>query len=197
MAAPAAATVSLSPSASQTTFGQPITLNAQVQPAQSSSTTPTGSLQFNNETGPLGPPVPVDSHGQGRLSVASLPAGDHTITASYTGDPTFAPAASSPVPARVARLTTQLHSASALHIAALATRLTATLVGADGNPVAGRTVTFVVGGNPACTATSGADGTASCELPLLGNGLTGLLSYAVRFSGDGNYAPSWAPGGLL
>jgi hypothetical protein len=60
-----------------------------------------------------------------------------------------------------------------------------------GQPVAGETVVFSVGGTRLCSATTGANGKASCGVGLLGElGVILAGGYTARFAGDGNYLSS-------
>ncbi len=100
------------PSTSATNVGEPITFNATIT-APPGTGTPTGTVTFFDGNTVLGtaPVTPVgsaslavlspsggvhtdaatDENGQATLTVPSLPAGTHTITAVYSGDATHAP----------------------------------------------------------------------------------------------------------
>jgi hypothetical protein len=194
-AAPAPATVGLSPSTSRATFGQPVTFDAQVKPA-AGGRTPGGSVQFSDGSGPLGAPVALGGSGYAQLVASSLSGGTHQISARYLGDSTFGQSVSAPVSTTIDPLGTVLRSATALQLTALAMRLSATLTGADGAPLAGRTVTFTTGGKQ-CAATTGPNGAASCDVQLLTGGLNGLVFFTAAFAGDNNYVASSTKGGLL
>jgi hypothetical protein len=195
-AASAPATVGLTPSTGRTTFGQPVTFDAQVKPA-AGGRTPGGSVQFSDGSGPLGAPVALDGAGHAQLVATSLSGGTHQISARYLGDSTFGQSVSAPVSTTIDPLATALRSATALQLSALAMRLSATLTGADGAAMAGRTVTFTTSGGKQCTATTGPDGHAFCDVQLLSGGLNSLLSFTAAFAGDNNYGASSAKGGLL
>lgn len=77
------------------TAGQPVTLTAAVAPTQGSGT-PTGTVQFSDGSNPLGTPVTL-ANGSASMTTSSLAAGQHQITAAYSGDNTFAPSTSPPV----------------------------------------------------------------------------------------------------
>jgi hypothetical protein len=74
--------------------GTAITFVAAIAPAASTSTYPTGSVYFTID-GVVQPPVPV-TNGSAALTDARLPAGNHDVTATYIGDPTYAEKVSSP-----------------------------------------------------------------------------------------------------
>ncbi len=86
------ATVSVSSSIGNTVpSGTPLVLTATL----GGSPLPTGTVSFTNGSLSLGSPRTIGSNGQASLSVASLPLGANTITASYSGNPTYAPATGS------------------------------------------------------------------------------------------------------
>ena len=109
---PAPTAVTAQPSTSATNVGEPITFNATIT-APPGTGTPTGTVTFFDGNTVLGtaPVTPVgsaslavlspsggvhtdaatDENGQATLTVPSLPAGTHTITAVYSGDATHAP----------------------------------------------------------------------------------------------------------
>jgi alpha-tubulin suppressor-like RCC1 family protein len=77
----APASVTLQASAVLPQLGQSTTLTATVTgPVQ-----PTGTVQFNDSSGPLGAPVPL-ANGTAALTVALSGLGNHYLTASYSGD---------------------------------------------------------------------------------------------------------------
>jgi large repetitive protein len=109
---PAPSAVTAQPSTSATTAGEPITFTATIT-APPGTGTPTGTVTFYDGSTVLGtaPVTPVgvaslavlspsggvhtdaetDENGQATLTVPSLSAGAHTITAVYSGDATHAP----------------------------------------------------------------------------------------------------------
>jgi hypothetical protein len=95
----AATTTTLTSSLSLSTVGQQVTFTAFVSPA-SGSGTPTGTVTFTID-GKSQTPVSlrdVNGRDQAVLSLSTLSAGKHTISATYNGDPAFAAStASSPL----------------------------------------------------------------------------------------------------
>jgi hypothetical protein len=67
-----------------------------------------------------------------------------------------------------------------------------------GDPLAGRTITFLVSGQVACTAETDADGVASCERSVEGS-LAVLLNdgYDAVFAGDEDQAPASGHGPIV
>jgi hypothetical protein len=86
-AAKIATLASLSASATQLTSGQNVTFTVSVAP-QSGTGVPTGSIAFLDGQTQIG--TAMLSAGSASFSTASLSAGAHTITASYSGDSTYA-----------------------------------------------------------------------------------------------------------
>jgi len=87
-------TTTLASSLDPSTVGQPVTFTAVVSPSGATGT-PSGSVTFTID-GVSQAPVPLHvSRGsdQATLSIASLGKGGHTISAAYSGDPSFAASA--------------------------------------------------------------------------------------------------------
>ncbi|UWZ84800.1 kelch repeat-containing protein [Occallatibacter riparius] len=85
---PTSTTLSISPAS--TAFAQQVTLTATV--ANSGGGSPTGTVTFKTSAKTLGS-VPL-AQGSAALTVASLPVGSASLTASYSGDAQFAPSTS-------------------------------------------------------------------------------------------------------
>jgi Family of unknown function (DUF6288)/PA14 domain/Bacterial Ig-like domain (group 3)/YDG domain/Bacterial Ig domain/HEAT repeats len=79
----AASVTTLSTSGSPSTYGEPVTLTASVEPASGS-----GTVQFHQNAVALGGPVPLIG-GQAQLVTSSLAAGTHSITATYSGSTNY------------------------------------------------------------------------------------------------------------
>jgi hypothetical protein len=69
--------------------GQPVTLTATASPV-SGTGTPTGTMQFKVDGVAIGVPVSL-SGGRASLTLSTLTAGTHSVTALYTGDTHFSP----------------------------------------------------------------------------------------------------------
>jgi hypothetical protein len=80
-----ATTTNLSLSSSTPRVGQSVTFDARVSPSAAP-----GSIEFMIDGSSYGSPVVVDVTGRASLTVATLPVGVHTITASYLGSPNYA-----------------------------------------------------------------------------------------------------------
>jgi Bacterial Ig-like domain (group 3)/Beta-propeller repeat len=120
----------LTPSANPSSFGQPVTFSASV--TVQGAGVATGTVTFLEGTVVLGTGI-LDGDGLATFSTSSLSVGDHTITAAYGGDPSFAASSSSPVDVTI----------DATALAPTTTTLTASPTTADlGQPV---TFTAIVG----------------------------------------------------
>jgi Bacterial Ig-like domain (group 3)/MBG domain (YGX type) len=82
---PATPTTNVTSDANPSVFGQSVTFTATVS---SAAGTPTGSVQFKDNSSPIGGPVDL-SGGTASLSIGTLSAGSHSITAEYKGDTNF------------------------------------------------------------------------------------------------------------
>ena len=67
------------------TYGQSVAYTASVTNGTGPMTV--GTITFMDGNTPLSPALPVDANGQATFSIATLNAGNHTITASYSGTP--------------------------------------------------------------------------------------------------------------
>jgi hypothetical protein len=87
--------LAITPNSPTPTYGDTLTLAAQVRDSSSGSAgTPTGTVQFAYSTDNLtwtsiGPTVTLDSTGRAQLSTTILPAGSPKVKASYSGDTNF------------------------------------------------------------------------------------------------------------
>jgi hypothetical protein len=82
-------TVALQTSAATgSVYGQTLTFTAAVSAGNSSSTTPTGTVQLRIDGSNFGAPVTLTG-GSASISVPGLSAGTYTVTALYSGDSTF------------------------------------------------------------------------------------------------------------
>ncbi|GAA3104734.1 hypothetical protein GCM10010464_79910 [Pseudonocardia yunnanensis] len=87
-------TASLTASPPNPSFGQPVTLTAQV--SCTAGVAPTGTVTFSEGATAIGI-VPLGGSGNAGLTVSGLPGGSHTFTAHYDGDTNCAPTTSNAV----------------------------------------------------------------------------------------------------
>ena len=97
---PSSTTTSLSAAPTSIGSGQPVLLTARVSPA-----TATGTVTFMDGGSAVGGPVPVVA-GNASTTTSSLPNGNHSITAVYSGDANFLPSTSPAVTVSVGLTTT-------------------------------------------------------------------------------------------
>ena len=145
-------TTTTSSGPASTTYGQPATFTATVANATTEPAAPTGTVRFYLDgvidAAHLLGSAPVDASGHASLTVASIAAGSHTVTAVYGGDAFYnaSTSAAGSITVAQAPLTVTADNQSRLFGAANPP-LTATLSG------------FVLGQS---LATSGVTGSASC-----------------------------------
>jgi hypothetical protein len=170
----------------------------------------TGSVTFTDSFGPYGfspgGPLAIDSSGIAEIPGHYVYAGLHTVTASYSGDPSFNQSVAGPITFTItkASASTTLTAPSSNIAPTSATYLTATLVPGIAIPIGSviaiptGTVSFnlgstVLGTSPVGGALSPGGGsysfTAGFNVP--GSALQlGTNSIVASYSGDNNYSPS-------
>ncbi len=190
-------TVSLNATATSLFVGQAGTLTVSV--ASVNGVTPTGTITFYNGTASLGSAA-LNNTGAATLSTSSWSAGAYVVTAVYSGDSVYAPAASSSVsltittPPAQGGSTTLLVSTAAVSITPNPATVgqTVTFTGS----VAGTTlsgvvptgaVSFMVAGSSIGTAQLNSSGVATMSTASLA---AGTYSVTISYAGDSNYAAS-------
>ena len=204
---PATAMTSVLSSANPAAVGQAVTFTATVGVSAPGAATPTGYVEFLDETAgqPTGAPitacggasgVPVNQ-GVATCGVTYTAPGDHSITAVYLGDSNVAgPAASSPISQSVGMATTvaTVSSSPDPSVAGAPVTYTATVgVSAPGAGVPTGNVEFFDTDAPmaSCAGAAGeplgADGTATCTATYNG---VGVHQISAVYLGDSDFAGS-------
>ena len=168
-------------------FGQAVTATATVK---ATSGTPTGTVQFAVNGINSGSAVTL-TNGTASVTLTGLPAGTNTVTATYSGDTTFASStgtALSIVVAPAATTTTLTSTLTATTPVAPGTSatLTATIASTLTSPKPTGTVTFSAG-----TTVLGAVAISSTGTAVLTSVLpTGTYTIVASYSGDTGFAGS-------
>lgn len=177
-------TVDINASSSSISFGQPVTLTSQIGPQLGAVGAPSGQVTFFDGSNPVGNATP--SSGFALLTLTSLAAGRHVISAYYTGDANWQPAQSSSIVINVdfgPTLTSVTLVKSFAQQATLTAQVTV-LPPSTGTPTGNvqfiDSLTHVVLG--AATLTGGS-ATATINLQ-------GADPVAALYVGDGNYGSS-------
>jgi hypothetical protein len=186
-----AATSSLNPSV----FGQSVTFTATVSVTAPGAGTPTGTFSFLDGGNPIAGCTGVAiAAGQAQCVTTALTAGNHTITAAYSGDGNFSTSTGSLTgnPQVVNKASTTTGLTSSQNPAPLGTNITFTATLAVTAPGAGTptgTFSFLDGGNPiaGCTSVAVAAGQAQCMTTAL---TAGNHTITATYSGDGNFNTS-------
>jgi uncharacterized protein (TIGR03437 family) len=168
----APAVLGLNPSVTTSVFGQPVTFTARVAGG-------TGTVRFSDDGGLLG--SAGLSEGAASITVATLAAGSHTISASWTGDANFA-AASAELPYLVDKAPTA--TVLTLGTGAASARVAASPPGA-GAPSGNVLFVNAVTGAPLATATIKASAATAVLGPITG-------PVAAVYAGDDNFRGSTA-----
>jgi unsaturated chondroitin disaccharide hydrolase len=167
---------SLNPSA----YGQPVTFTATVT---STAGTPAGTVTFMDGAAVLGSSS-LNANGQATLTVSSLLAGSHSITAVYAGGGGFSGSTSPALTQTVNKASTSTSVSSSVNPSAAGQSVKFTAA-VSPNAATG-TVQFFDGSNSLGTANL-TGGVASLSTSSLS---TGSHSITASFSGDGNYNSS-------
>jgi hypothetical protein len=94
-------TVTLTSSANPVPFGQSVTFTATVSPSQA-----TGTVQFQSDSTVLG--TVVITNGTASFSTTTLPIGDHSIYANYSGDSNYAAGPATPLIQTISKAVTSV-----------------------------------------------------------------------------------------
>lgn len=177
------ATIGLTSSQNPSTALQSVTFTATLS---SPLGTPTGSVTFADNGIDLGT-VSLDANGQATFSTATLAAGQHLITASYSGDSSFSPGSSDVLVQEVTGLlpTVQLTSSQNPAAGGQPVTLTATVSSPGGTPT-GYAI-FWDGYDFLGFDTLDALGTATLTTSTL---TPGTHSLQVSYSGDAVFVPA-------
>ncbi len=169
-------TVTLTSSTNPVTLGAPLTLMAHVTTA---GTSVSGTIQFLDGSTPVGT-VALDSSGVATFATSSLSLGQHTLTASYSGDTNNAPSTST-VLSEVVKQGTSLALKSSLNpaVASASVTFTATLSSAGSKP--GGTVTFSDNSTTIGVSALDINGAATLSIATLS---PGSHSITATYSGD-------------
>ncbi len=87
---PLVASVTIVPSVASPTYGQALTFTATVSPASSGGPTPGGTVQFQVDGVNLGQAVTLVKGAATSIATSTLGAGNHTVTAVFSGNNTYA-----------------------------------------------------------------------------------------------------------
>ncbi len=172
-----ASSLALTSSLNPSTFGQSVTLSAKVTPS-----TATGSVQFLDGSNSLG--TVAISGGSAALSLSTLAAGSHSITAAYSGDSSDAASTSTALAQTVNKAATTVALASSKNPQASGSSVTFT---ASVSPTAATGSVEFLDGTAVLGTVTLSGGKAALSLSTLS---VGAHSIKAIYSGDGNYLTS-------
>jgi large repetitive protein len=181
---PTLPSVSVSSSAPTSQYKQPVTFTATAGPNGSGGPTPTGTVTFSIDSVAQNP-VPLSPSGQASLTLNSLTAGTHAVTATYSGDSVYGTATSAPFTQTVLpdATSTTLTSTAQPSVTGQAASVTATVTSGPGQGTPSGSVTFTVDGSPQPAVTL-VNGKASVKLTSLA---AGTHTITAAYSGDANH----------
>jgi hypothetical protein len=169
-------------------YGQSVTFTATV--AADNCNGQTGTVQFQIDGNDVGSPVPLSNY-VATYTASTLTAGNHSITAIYSGDNNFASSTSSVFTQSVARntTTTAVTSSNSASSFGQGVTFTATVASASDNGETG-TVQFQVDGNDIGSPVPLSNNIATYTASTL---TAGNHSITAVYSGDGNFVGSTSP----
>ena len=167
-------------------FGETVTITATVT---SGAGTPTGTVEFFDGAASLGTAA-LDAGGQASITVDTLSAGTHTITAQFAGNATFAGSTSPDHTHDVGLASTSTSVTTAPNPSAFGelVTITATVTSGAGTPAG--TVEFFDGAASLGTAALDAGGQASITTDTLS---AGSHTITAQYLGGGAFAGSTSP----
>ncbi|MBN2463258.1 MAG: Ig-like domain repeat protein, partial [Dehalococcoidia bacterium] len=177
-------TVNASPSPSA--YGQPVTFTATVSWQQPCAPTPTGTVTFMDGAATLGIRA-LNTSAQATLTISSLSAGDHTISAPYGGDTNYYASAVVPTLHTVnkADTTTTLDSSSNPSVYGQSVTFTAAVSAVlPGVGIPTGNIIFMDGATPLGTRTLDAAGQATLTTSSLS---VGDHTITAEYGGDDNF----------
>jgi hypothetical protein len=191
----ASATVGLTSNTNPSVFGQSVSFTAALSATAPGAGTPTGTVQFLDGATPItGCTSVAIAGGQAVCSSSALSVGNHTITASYSGDGNFNTNTGSMTgnPQVVNKASTSAGVTSSQNPSVFGQQVTFTATISVTAPGAGTptgTFSFLDGGNPiaGCTSINIAAGQAQCQTSALA---VGNHTITAAYGGDGNFNTS-------
>jgi MYXO-CTERM domain-containing protein len=190
----AATSTTLIASSNPALLGSPVTFTAHVSPTAPGAGLPTGTVTFTDGAAVIGLPD-LDALGNASVTVSTLTAGTHSITASYGGDIDFLGSTSPTLSETIGTNTATLALASSANPSVYQQNVTftATLSGSAGVPTGNVSFTDTVGGTVTPLGTSPMTaGVATFSKKLN----VGTHTITATFAGDTNY-PGGAQGQLI
>lgn len=184
---PASTTITVSSSSNSITYGTAVTFTAVV--IGTVNAPPTGTVDFRDGALDLGSAT-LDVSGRALLTLSSLSAGPHNISAYYFGDANFlgSDSSSSPLPQTVTPAGTTTSLTSSLNPASFGTTITfAAVVMSSTSGAPTGTVTFQDGTSILGSSAVGAGGAATLSVSTLA---VGSHSIFASYSGDSNFQAS-------
>ncbi|MEO6391213.1 MAG: Ig-like domain repeat protein, partial [Pyrinomonadaceae bacterium] len=188
-------TVGLTSATNPSVFGQSVTFTATMAVTAPGAGAPTGTIQFLDGGNPIiGCSNVALAGGLAQCSTAGFAIGNHTITATYAGDPNFNASNGSMTgnPQVVNKANTAVGLTSGANPSVFGQQVTFTATISVTAPGAGTptgTFSFLDGGNPiaGCTGVAIAAGQAQCQTAALA---AGNHTITAAYSGDGNFNTS-------
>jgi hypothetical protein len=191
----ASTTTAVTSNVNPSTFGQSVIFTAFVSAVPASAGTPVGTVKFFDGAAQIGTQQTLAS-GQARVTISTLAAGNHTITATFTSTSgNFAsstgPLNTNPQVVRKALPTVTVTASPNPAFFRQTITLTANVSSSGGTPTG--TVSFSDNGValPGCSSRALSGGSANCNvMPSTVLGSLGTHTITAAYSGDNNFSPN-------
>jgi hypothetical protein len=187
-------TTALTSSANPSEKGQSVTFTATVTAASPGAGTPTGAVTFVIDGAPN--TATLSGGGVASFTTSTLGIGNHSVTASYGGDPNFSASTSAPLSqgVNVAATRTTLASSPNPSASGQLVTFTATVAPSAGPGTPTGTVTFKDGASALGTGTlaAGVASFATSSLAVGGHSITAVYNGDTNFGGSTSAALSQA-----
>ena len=184
---PGITATSLSASPANTSAGTNVTLNATVAPSAGNGT-PTGTVTFMNGSAKLGSGT-LNSSGVATLTTTAIPVGNHSVTAVYSGDSSFAASTSPAVSVNITAAVTQtsLSAFPTVVTPGSTVTFTATVLAPAGAGTPNGTVNFLNGNAKLGSAALSGSGEATFSMVAPS---AEVLSVTASYSGTSSFTAS-------
>jgi hypothetical protein len=173
-------------------FGQPVTFHATVSSQQLGTGRPTGRVQFRVDGNAVGGAVVLQDGAADSTPIRSLPPGEHTVTALYSGSVDFLPGVGT-VTQHVARVVTSTVMVSSNNPSTYGQPVTYTATVTPDSTDLGApdgTITFADGSTPLGTVDAAMDGAQGVATLTAADLAAGSHSITAIYNGSDTFAPS-------
>lgn len=178
--------------------GAPVQITATVT-LEGSSTQPTGTVQFYDETTPIGAPVTLSTGGEASYTSTTFTVGNHSVTAKYSGGSSYPTTTSLPLaftvnnpPGTTSTILVTNWPPTILAGQAFTQQVSLQESPAEAGPSPTGTISVTSGGATIGSGIVPSNCTSPCSVPVKFSPLSAgtVLAVNIRYSGDTNWQAS-------